>query len=239
MSTYSGADKLSIIIPVFNEKNTIKEIVRQIEAVALPLEKEIIIIDDRSTDGTREILKDFNQQRYKIIFREKNGGKGAALRDGFLQASGEIVIMQDADLEYDPNDYPKILGPILKGRGDVVYGSRFVTSDPKRVLYFWHLLGNMFLTKLSNLLTGLTLSDMETGYKAFRREVVDTFKHKLKSRRFGIEPEITAWVAKGRWRIYEVGISYYGRTYQEGKKINWRDGLAAIWHIIKFNLFKT
>lgn len=230
-------NKLSIVIPVFNEENTIKEIVRQVEAVALPLEKEIIIIDDCSTDGTREILKKFNQRQYKIIFREKNGGKGAALHDGFLRATGEIIIIQDADLEYDPNDYPKILGPILKGRGDVVYGSRFVTGDPKRVLYFWHLLGNMFLTKLSNVLTGLTFSDIETGCKVFRREVVDSFKHKLKSKRFGIEPEITAWVAKGRWRVYEVGISYYGRTYKEGKKINWRDGLAAIWHIIKYNLF--
>lgn len=230
-------NKLSIVIPVFNEKNTIKEIVRQIEAVALPLEKEIIIIDDCSTDGTREILKKFNQQQYKIIFREKNEGKGAALSDGFLRATGEIIIIQDADLEYDPNDYPKMLGPILKGRGDVVYGSRFVTGDPKRILYFWHLLGNMFLTKLSNVLTGLTFSDIETGYKVFRREVVNSFKHKLKSKRFGIEPEITAWVAKGRWRVYEVGISYYGRTYKEGKKINWRDGLAAIWHIIKYNLF--
>ena len=230
-------NKLSIIIPVFNEKNTIKEIVRQVEQAELPLEKEIIIIDDCSTDGTREILKDFDQRQYKIIFREKNGGKGAALRDGFLQATGEIVITQDADLEYDPNDYSKMLGPILKGRGDAVYGSRFVTSEPKRVLYFWHLLGNRFLTKLSNFLTGLTFSDMETGYKAFRREVVDSFKHKLKSERFGIEPEITAQVGKGRWRIYEVGISYYGRTYEEGKKINWRDGLAAIWHIIKFNIF--
>lgn len=230
-------NKLSIVIPVYNEKNTILEIVRQVEAVALPMEKEIIIVDDYSTDGTREILKEFSQPRCKIIYRDKNGGKGAALRDGFLQATGEIIITQDADLEYDPNDYPKILGPILKGRGDVVYGSRFVTSDPKRVLFFWHLLGNMFLTKFSNMLTGLTFSDMETGYKAFRREVVDSFKDKLKSKRFGIEPEITAWVAKGRWRVYEVGISYYGRTYDEGKKINWRDGLAAVWHIIKFNLF--
>jgi glycosyltransferase involved in cell wall biosynthesis len=231
-------EKLSVIIPVFNEKNTIREIVRQVEAVALPIQKEIIIIDDYSLDGTREILKEFDPQKYKIIFREKNGGKGSALRDGFLAASGDIVIIQDADLEYDPNDYLKIIGPILKGRGDVVYGSRFITGDPKRVLYFWHLLGNTFLTKLSNLLTGLTLSDMETGYKAFRREVVDSFKGKLRSKRFGIEPEITAFIARGNWRIYEVGISYYGRTYNEGKKISWRDGLTAIWHIIKFNLFR-
>jgi len=230
--------KLSIIIPVFNEKDTIKEIVRQVEEVELPLEKEIIIIDDCSTDGTREILREFNEGKYKIIFRERNEGKGAALRDGFLQATGDVIIMQDADLEYDPNDYPRIIGPILKNKGDVVYGSRFNNSEPKRVLYFWHFLGNTCLTRFSNFLTGLTLSDMETGYKAFRKEVVDSFKYKLKSKRFGIEPEITAWVAKRRWRVYEVGVSYYGRTYIEGKKINWRDGLAAIWHIIKFNLLK-
>lgn len=231
-------NKLSVIIPVYNEKNTIKEIVRQVEAVALPLDKEIIIIDDCSTDGTREILREFNDaEKYKIIFKEKNEGKGAALRMGFLRATGDVIIMQDADLEYDPNDYQKIIGPILKGRGDVVYGSRFNSSEPKRVLYFWHFLGNVCLTRFSNLLTGLTLSDMETGYKAFRKEVVDSFKNKLTAKRFGIEPEITAWVAKGRWRVYEVGISYYGRTYTEGKKINWRDGLAAIWHVIKFNIF--
>ncbi len=228
---------LSVVIPVFNEKETIKEIIRQVEAVELPLKKEIIIIDDCSTDGTREILKSFDETKYKIIFREKNEGKGAALRDGFLRATGDIVVIQDADLEYDPQDYLKLLDPILKGRGDVVYGSRFVTSDPKRVLFFWHLLGNTFLTKFSNMLSGLTFSDMETGYKAFRKEVVDSFKDKLRSKRFGIEPELTALVAKGKWRVYEVGISYYGRTYEEGKKINWRDGLAAIWHIIKFNIF--
>jgi len=230
-------NKLSIIIPVFNEKNTIKEIVRQVEAVALPLEKEIIIIDDCSTDGTREILEEFNPGRREIIFKEKNEGKGAALRDGFLRATGDVIIIQDADLEYDPNDYSKILSPILTGRGDVVYGSRFITGGPKRVLYFWHLLGNNFLTKLSNILSGLTFSDMETGYKAFRKEVVDSFKNKLTSKRFGIEPEITAFIARGKWRVYEVGISYYGRTYEEGKKINWKDGVSAIWCIIKYNLF--
>ena len=230
-------NKLSVVIPVFNEKNTIKEIVRQVEAVRLPLEKEIIIIDDCSTDGTRDILKGFDKSKYKIIFRERNEGKGAALREGFLEATGDIIIIQDADLEYDPNDYLKIIEPILKGRGDVVYGSRFITGDPKRVLYFWHFLGNAFITKLSNLLSGLTFSDIETGYKAFRKEVVNSFKEKLKSKRFGIEPEITARLAKGRWRVYEIGISYYGRTYEEGKKINWRDGFAAIWHVIKFNIF--
>ena len=230
-------NKLSVVIPVFNEKNTIKEIVRQVEAVRLPLKKEIIIIDDCSTDGTRDILKGFDKSKYKIIFRERNEGKGAALREGFLEATGDIIIIQDADLEYDPNDYLKIIEPILKGRGDVVYGSRFITGDPKRVLYFWHFLGNAFITKLSNLLSGLTFSDIETGYKAFRKEVVNSFKEKLKSKRFGIEPEITARLAKGRWRVYEIGISYYGRTYEEGKKINWRDGFAAIWHVIKFNIF--
>ncbi len=230
--------KLSIIIPVYNERNTILEVLKQIEAVDLSLEKEIIIVDDYSTDGTREILKNLNQNKYKIIFQEKNCGKGAALKKGFLTATGDVILMQDADLEYDPQDYKKLLGPILSGRADVIYGSRFLTSEPKRVLYIWHLLGNVFLTSFSNLLTGLTFSDMETGYKAFRKEVVDSFKHQLKSERFGIEPELTARIARGKWRLYETGISYYGRTYAEGKKINWKDGLAAIWHIIKFNLFR-
>ncbi len=231
--------KLSIVIPVFNEKNTIAEILKRIEAVDLDVEKEIIIVDDYSTDGTREILRDLNQKRsYKIIFQEKNCGKGTALKKGFLAATGDIVLIQDADLEYDPKDYQKLIEPILTNRADVVYGSRFLTSEPKRVLYIWHLVGNLFLTGLSDLLTGLTFSDMETCYKAFRKEVVDSFKHQLKSERFGIEPELTARVARGKWRIYEVGISYYGRTYTEGKKINWKDGLAAIWHIIKFNLFR-
>ncbi|MFH0803751.1 MAG: glycosyltransferase family 2 protein [Candidatus Tagabacteria bacterium] len=230
--------KLSVVIPVYNEKNTILEILKQVEAVDLDLEKEIIIIDDYSTDGTREILKNLNQNKYKIIFQEKNCGKGAALKKGFLAATGDIILTQDADLEYDPKDYQRLLGPILTNRADVVYGSRFLTSEPKRVLYIWHLVGNFFLTGLSNLLTGLTFSDMETGYKAFRKEVVDSFKHQLKSKRFGIEPELTAKVARGKWRIYEVGISYYGRIYTEGKKINWKDGLAAIWHIIKFNFLR-
>ena len=178
------------------------------------------------------------QKNLKIIFKEKNEGKGSALKEGFMSASGDIIVIQDADLEYDPEDFKKVLEPILRGRADVVYGSRILSSDAKRVLYIWHFLGNVFLTLLSDLFTGLTLTDMETCYKAFTKEVADSFKHKLESKRFGIEPELTARMAKGNWRVYEVGISYYGRTYAEGKKINWRDGLAAIWHIIKFNLFK-
>lgn len=229
--------KLSIIIPVYNEKKTIQEILEAVEMVDLSLEKEIIIVDDCSVDGTGDILKNLDRQKYKVVFREKNEGKGAALKEGLLEASGDVVVIQDADLEYDPEDYKKLLKPILKGKADVVYGSRFLTGDAKRVLFFWHLLGNLSLTMFSNLLTGLTLTDMETCYKAFTKEVVDSFKNKLTSKRFGIEPELTARIAKGKWRIYEVGISYYGRTYEEGKKINWRDGFAAIWHIIKFNLF--
>lgn len=228
--------KLSIIIPVYNEKNTIGELIRQVKAVNLSnIEKEIIVVDDGSTDGTREILKNISGIKY--IFHEKNLGKGGAIKTGFKNATGDILIIQDADLEYDPQEYNKILGPILSGRADVVYGSRFLTGEPKRVLFVWHLLGNIFLTLLSDLLTGLTLTDMETCYKAFRKEVVDSFKDKIKSKCFGIEPELTARVARGRWRIYEVGISYYGRTYKDGKKIGWRDGIAAIWHIIRFNLF--
>jgi len=229
--------KLSIIIPVFNEKNTILEIIKQVESVDLPVVKEMVIVDDCSTDGTADILKGLDVNKYRIIFKTKNEGKGAALKDGFLRATGDIFIIQDADLEYNPQEYKKLLQPILNGRADVVYGSRLLSGEAKRVLFFWHYLGNIFLTLLSNLLTGLTLTDMETCYKAFRKEVVDSFKDKLKSKRFGIEPELTARMARGHWRVYEVGISYYGRDYREGKKINWRDGLAAIWHIIKFNLF--
>lgn len=229
--------KLSIIIPAYNEKNTIEEIIKRVKAVDLNgLEKEIIVVDDGSKDGTREILKNISGIKY--IFHEKNLGKGGAIKTGFQNATGDILIIQDADLEYDPQDYGKILKSILSGQADVVYGSRFLTSEPKRVMLIWHLLGNLFLTFLSDLLTGLTLTDMETCYKAFRREVTDSFKDKIASKRFGIEPELTARVAKGGWRIYEVGISYYGRSYEEGKKIGWRDGVAAIWHILRFNLFK-
>lgn len=230
--------KLSVVIPVYNEKKTILEILKLVDAVDLGLEKEIIIVDDFSTDGTREILQKLDKNKYKIIFKKENEGKGAAIKEGFLNITGDIVVVQDADLEYDPEDYKKLLKPILSKRADVVYGSRLLTGEPKRVLYMWHMLGNIFLTILSNIFNGLTLTDMETCYKVFRKEVVDSFKHKIESKRFGIEPELTARVARGKWRIYEVGISYYGRTYSEGKKINWRDGFAAIWHIIYFNLFK-
>ena len=230
--------KLSVIIPVYNEKNTILEILKLVEGVDLGLEKEIVIVDDYSMDGTRDILKNLDSQKYKIIFQEKNCGKGAALKRGFLAATGDIVIIQDADLEYDPEDYKKLLKPILSGKADVVYGSRFVGSDSHRVLFFWHYLGNRFLTFFSNIFTNLNLTDMETCYKAFKKGVIDSFKDKLESQKFGIEPELTARISKGKWRIYEVGISYSGRTYEEGKKINWKDGLAAVWHIIKFNIFR-
>ena len=229
-------NKLSIIIPAYNEKNTIEEIILQIKAVDLgKLSKEIIVVDDGSTDGTRDILKKIPDIKY--FFHEKNTGKGGAVKTGFQKATGDIVMIQDADLEYDPAEYPQILAPILSGRADVVFGSRFIGSKPHRVLYIIHYSANKFLTLLSNLLSGLNLTDMEACYKVLKKEVVDSFKNDLKSRRFGIEPEIVARVAKGRWRIYEVGISYYGRTYEEGKKINWKDGVSAIWHIFKFNLF--
>ncbi len=231
---------LSVIIPAYNEKDTILKLLKRVEDVNLPLKKEIIIVDDCSTDGTRGILRNLEKEskgkNLKILFKEKNGGKGSALKEGLFAATGDIIIIQDADLEYDPNDYKKILDPIIKGRADVVFGSRILSGDVKRVFYVYHFLGNIFLTLLSDLFTGLSLTDMETCYKAFTREVADSFKHKLKSKKFGIEPELTARISKRNWRIYEVGISFYGRTYAEGKKINWRDGIAAIWHIIRFNL---
>ncbi|MBI5045451.1 MAG: glycosyltransferase family 2 protein [Candidatus Niyogibacteria bacterium] len=228
--------KLSIIIPAYNEKNTIRQLLTEVFDVALPeIAKEVIVVDDGSTDGTRDILKTISG--IKIVLHEKNQGKGGAIKAGFQQATGDIVLIQDADLEYDPNEYARLLKPILSGRADVVYGSRFVGSDPHRVLYMIHYLANRFLTLFSNLLTGFNLTDMETCYKVFSRKVTDSFKDKLQSKKFGIEPELTARVAKGKWRVYEVGISYYGRTYNEGKKINWKDGLAAVWHIVRFNLF--
>lgn len=227
--------KLSVIIPSYNERGTIEEIIRRIKAVSLPdLEKEIIVVDDGSKDGTREILKSI--EGIRVILHKTNQGKGGAVKTGFQNITGDFVLIQDADLEYDPEDYKKLLSPILSGNADVVYGSRFVGGEPHRVLYVFHYAGNRFLTLFSNLLTGLNLSDMETCYKLFRREVVDSFKHKIRARRFGIEPELTARVAKGNWRVYEVGVAYYGRTYEEGKKISWKDGLAAIWHIIYYNL---
>lgn len=230
--------KLSIIIPVYNEEKTIKQILKAVEQVSLPnIEKEIVIIDDCSLDGTRDILKEV-EHRYKVIYQTINMGKGAAVRTGFMNVTGDIIIIQDADLEYDPQEYPKIIKPILEGRADVVYGSRFMGSDSHRVLYFWHFQGNKFLTLLSNMFSDLNLTDMETCYKAFNRRALNAIKNNLTAKRFGIEPEITAQVAKNKLIIYEVGISYYGRTYSEGKKINWKDGCAAIYHIIKSNLLR-
>lgn len=230
--------KLSIIVPAYNEKNTIAEILKKIEAVNLGnMEKEIIIVDDGSTDGTREILRGLERSgKYKIIFQDENLGKGGALKRGFKEASGDFVIIQDADLEYNPEEYKILLEPLLNGRADVVYGSRFMGASAHRVLFFWHYVGNKILTTLSNIFTDLNLTDIETGYKAFNRVTLLKIRDKLKSSRFGIEPEITARVAKASLRVFEVGISYSGRTYSEGKKINWKDGLAAIWFIIRFNL---
>ena len=232
--------KLSVVIPVYNEARTIKALVGAVEAVPLKgISKEIIIVDDCSTDGTRDILKEFEgEKRYVIVFREKNGGKGAAVRSGFAAATGDYIVIQDADLEYDPADFPLLLKPLIEGKTDVVYGSRFIGSAPRRVLFFWHYVGNRFLTTLSNIFTNLNLTDMETCYKAFTREALQRILPHLTSNRFGIEPEITAWVAKSKLRISEVGISYAGRTYVEGKKIGWQDGVAAIWFIVKYNVLK-
>ena len=231
--------KLSIIIPAYNEAPTIAELVRQVRSVNLPdgLEREIVVVDDCSTDETKTILQTINEAELKLCFKDKNEGKGSAVRLGLQQATGDIILLQDADLEYDPAEYHKLLAPILSRRADVVFGSRFVGSEAKRVLFFWHYLGNRFLTSLSNALTNLSLTDIETGYKVFSRPVVDSLKDKLTAKRFGIEPELVARVAKGKWRLYEIGISYYGRTYAEGKKVGWRDGLAAIWFIVKYNIF--
>ena len=231
-------NKLSIIIPVYNEVETIQEALKRVEEARLnfPLEKEIIIVDDGSTDGTRGILDNL-ADKYRIIYHQKNLGKGKSIKDGLLISTGDIIIIQDADLEYEPQEYNRLLAPILTNKADVVYGSRLMTHQPHRVLFYWHYLANKFLTTLSNIFTNLNLTDMETCYKVFNRRVIDQIAPKLKSKRFGIEPEITARIAKHRFKIYEIGISYHGRTYQEGKKIKWRDGLAAVWHIIKYNLF--
>jgi len=224
--------KLSVVIPCFNEKDSIEEIVNSVISSPYP-NKEIIIIDDCSTDGTKKILKDKIQDRVsKVIYKSKNEGKGAALKTGFDHATGDIIIIQDADLEYDPNEYEVVIGPILKNKADVVFGSRFMGGGAHRVVYFWHRVGNGFLTLLSNFMTNLNLTDMETCYKAFTKEVIKGID--IEEKRFGFEPEITAKVAKLNCRIYEVGISYYGRTYAEGKKIGWKDGLRAIYCIFKY-----
>jgi glycosyltransferase involved in cell wall biosynthesis len=228
--------RLSVIIPCYNEINTIDSI---IEAVLLApySDIEIIIIDDKSNDGTREKLKfliEPSGKVHQVLYHEKNQGKGAAIRTGIQAATGDIIIIQDADLEYDPNEYPRLIEPILNNRADVVFGSRFLGSNAHRVLYFWHRVGNGFLTLLSNMFTNLNLTDMETCYKVFRREIIQNIS--IEENRFGFEPEITAKISKVNCRIYEVGISYYGRTYEEGKKIGWRDGVRAIYCILKYNL---
>ena len=231
---------VSVVIPVFNEMRTLEQVIKRVQAV--PVEKEIILVDDYSNDGSRELVQSLGEQpNVRAVLHEYNQGKGAALRSVFAAAAGDVVLIQDADLEYDPNDYPKLLGPIVENDADVVYGSRFAGGETHRVLYFWHSVGNRFLTLLSNMMTNLNLTDMEVCYKVFRREIIQSID--LKENRFGFEPEVTARLARfrkpdgSRLKIFEVGISYAGRTYDEGKKIGWRDGVRAIWCIIRYNLF--
>jgi glycosyltransferase involved in cell wall biosynthesis len=226
--------KLSVIIPVYNEAGTLARVAAAIRDVEINMEKELIFVDDGSTDGSRDILRAL-QGEYpdaKFVYHESNRGKGAALRSGFKAASGDIVLVQDADLEYDPRDYPALLAPILNGYADVVFGSRFSGNGPHRAIFFWHSLGNRFLTMLSNIMTDLNLSDMEVGYKVFRKQALDSIA--LREDRFGVEVELTAKLARGGWKIYEVPVSYYGRDYADGKKITWRDGIRALWCILKY-----
>jgi|SRR5438270_7052253 len=227
--------KLSVVIPVFNERSTIEQIVNAVRAADIG-EIEIIVVDDASTDGTVEVLKEkVANVADKIIYQPRNLGKGAALHAGFTAAIGDVILVQDADLEYNPSDYPVLLEPILSGKADAVFGSRFMGGQPHRVLYFWHMVGNRFLTLLSNMFTNLNLTDLETCYKAFRAPLLKSLD--LREERFGFEPEVTAKLAKAKCRIYEVGISYNGRTYREGKKVNWKDGVHAIYAILRYNLF--
>lgn len=236
-----SAMRLSVVIPVYNEEKTLRVLIDRVREV--PIRKEMILIDDCSRDGSREVLKQLEAEgahdefnRIRIFFHDVNQGKGAALKTGFAQVQGDIVIIQDADLEYDPAEYPRLLQPIIEDKADVVFGSRFLGDQAHRVLYFWHYLGNRFLTTLSNCFTNLNLSDMETCYKVFRRSVIDDITPKLVQKRFGFEPEITARIARRGLRVYETSVSYSGRTYAEGKKIGWRDGFKAIWCIIRFGL---
>lgn len=227
--------KLSVIIPVLNEKDTILELLNRVKKTSVELQ-EIIVVDDGSTDGTTELLKNnATDPLYRIFHHEENQGKGAAIRTGIQHATGDVVIIQDADLEYDPAEYAKLMAPIVDGRADVVFGSRFMGGGPHRVVFFWHMVGNRFLTLLSNMLTNLNLTDMETCFKMFRREIIQSIE--IKENRFGLEPEITAKAAKMKCRIYELGISYSGRSYEEGKKISWKDGVRAIYCILKYNLW--
>jgi len=224
--------RVSVVIPVYNEAETILQILKKVKEASF--DKEIIVVDDASTDGTHQLLEKF-AEGINVLFHEVNQGKGAAIRTAIPHISGDIVIIQDADLEYDPSEYPRLMAPILEGKADVVYGSRFL-GGPHRVLLFWHSVGNRIVTNLSNMLTNLNLTDMETGYKVFRAEVLKRIK--IESNRFGFEPEITAKIAQMGCRIYEIPISYWGRDYSEGKKINWRDGIAAIYWILRYNLFQ-